>query len=238
MPESITYPNSNSQLSTARYSPENSGLSIKQKILIGGGVVIALGVGIMLAVKKVKRVQSDNAEGKSLAEGNPETTAKLIHMAFDNDGWPGTNMVELRSIALRVKSLDEWSKIETAYKKLYGKILARRIEDELQSSELKEFLAIKSAKPAKNGQKVVGDVLYRSWAIRLKAAFEKTYGFLPGTDDKAVDAVFAEIPTQRSFVNVGKAYHKEYKGSDFLKDLKSEVNYDKYLNIILQKNRS
>ena len=33
-------------------------------------------------------------------------------------------------------------------------------------------------------------------AKRLKAAFDKSYGFMPGTDEEAIKAVFSEIPTQ------------------------------------------
>jgi hypothetical protein len=235
MSEVATYTQPKIQPYTPPNMPEGSGMSTKTKILIGVGVATAVGFGIRWAYKVYQRKQSDKAEGKSFTEGTGETSAKKIHMAFDNDGFPGTNTVELREIITKVKSLQEWENIVTSYKTLYDKDLNRRIEDELQSSEFKEFLAIKGAKPFKTGQKVSGDVLYRSWAIRLRAAFEKTYGFISGTDDNAVDAVFAEIPTQRAFINVGKAYNKEYKGADFIKELKSEVNYDKYMNIILRK---
>lgn len=228
MPELATYP-------SFPHMPQKQGMGLKTKIAIGVGSAVIIGFGIRWLVKAVKQTQSNKAESKSFTEGNPETTAKQIHMAFDNDGWPGTNMVELRSIMTKVKSLEEWTKIEKAYETLYSKVLSRRIEDELQSSEFKEFLAIKGAKPIKPGIKVSGDVLYRSWAIRLKAAFEKVYGFIPGTDEKAIDVVISEIPTQRAFINVGKAYGKEYKGANILNEMKSEGVYDKNMNIILRK---
>lgn len=236
MPEIATYPSPSISPYTPPNMPEKpDGLSMKQKIGIGIGAALVLGFGIRWAFKAIKQNRSDKAEGKSFTDGSAETTAKKINMAFANDGWPGTNTTDLRDIITKVKSIQEWDQIVAAYKTLYDKDLNRRIEDELQSSEFKEFLAIKSAKPYRTGQKITGDAQYRSWAIRLKAAFDKTYGPLPGTDDKAVNAVFSEIPTQRAFVNVGKAYNKEYKGSDFIKDMKGDLDYDHYMKIILKK---
>ena len=234
MPQAATYPVPTKPHS-ATAIPEKEGLSTKQWIGIGVGAAIVVGLGIRFAVQAVKQKRSDKAETKSFTEGSPETTAKRINMAFDNDGWPGTNTKDLRDIVTRVKSLQEWDQIVAAYKNLYDKDLNRRIESELQSSEFKEFLAIKGAKPAKTGQKPSGEAVYRSWAIRLKAAFDKTYGPFPGTDEEAVNAVFAEIPTQRAFINVGKAYNREFRGSDFIKDLKGDVDYDHYMKIILRK---
>ncbi len=216
----------------------NQGMSTQTKILIGAGVAVVLGLGIRWAYKSVQKVQSDNAEKQSFTEGSSQTLAKQIHMAFANDGWPGTNTEELRAIVSRVKSIEEWDRIAKAYKALYNKDLNRRIEDELQSSEFKEFLAIKGSKPQKTGQVVPGTILYRAWAIRLRAAFEKSYGPFGGTDDKAVDAVFNEVPTQRAYINVGRAYNKEYPGRDFTKDLKDEVDYDHYIKIILKKKQA
>lgn len=214
------------------------GLSIQTKIFLGVGAALALGFGVRWGYKSFQKIQSSKAESKSFTEGSSETLAKQIHMAFANDGWPGTNLTELRAIMTRVKSVEDWDRVVRAYKALYDKDLNRRIEDELQSSEFKEFLAIKGSKPKKNGQIVPGSTLYRAWAIRIKAAFEKTYGPFSGTDEKALDAVFNEIPTQRAYINVGRAYNKEYPGRDFTKDLKDEVDYDHYIKIILKKKQA
>lgn len=238
MPEVTTYPNQNVQAYPSQNIPEPSGLSTKAKIILGVSAAAALGLGIRWAIKSYQKKQSDKAEGKSFTEGNPETIAKQMHMAFDNDGWFGTNTTELRNIVRKIRSIEEWENVVKAYRVLYDKDLNRRIEDELQSSEFKEFLAIKGSKPLKTGQPVTGNTIYRAWAIRLRAAFEKTYGPFPGTDDEAVDAVFAEIPSQRSFINVGIAYNKEYPGHDFIKDLKDDVDYDKYMKIILKKKQA
>lgn len=226
------------QIATYQTQSQQEGMSTQTKVLLGVGVALVLGLGARWAYKTYQKSQSDKAETKSFTEGSSETLAKQIHMAFANDGWPGTNIKELRAIMTRVKSIEDWEKVVKAYKTLYDKDLNRRIEDELQSSEFKEFLAIKGSKPLKVGQAVPGNAQYRAWAIRLRAAFEKTYGPFPGTDDNAVDAVFNEIPSQRAYINVGKAYNKEYPGRDFTKDLKDDVDYDHYMKIILRKKQS
>ena len=62
---------------------------------------------------------------------------------------------------------------------------------------------------------------------RLKAAFDITYWFVPGTDEPAVKAVFIEIPTQADFQKVAQAYQNEY-GNDLITDLKSELEFWEY----------
>ena len=78
---------------------------------------------------------------------------------------------------------------------------------------------------------------YLSWAKRLKAAFDTTYWFVPGTDEEAIKAVFLEIPTQSDFSKVVQAYLKEF-GNDLTSDLKSELEFweiDAMMDIINKK---
>jgi hypothetical protein len=72
---------------------------------------------------------------------------------------------------------------------------------------------------------------------RLKAAFDTTYWFVPGTDEEAIKAVFLEIPTQADFSKVAQAYLKEF-GNDLTSDLKSELEFweiDAMMDIINKK---
>ena len=68
---------------------------------------------------------------------------------------------------------------------------------------------------------------YDGWAKRLKAAFDKSYGFMPGTDEDAIKAVFNEIPTQKAFVLTGIWYKKLY-ASNMMTDLKGELEMWEY----------
>ncbi len=110
------------------------------------------------------------------------------------------------------------------------------MSSELQTTEYSEMMQIMDAKPKKK-EAVAPSVAYKAWAKRMKAAFDKTYGFLPGTDGDAIVAVFNEIPNQAAFVQVADAYKKLY-GTNMLDDLKSEGEfgqYDDWMKIITSK---
>ena len=100
------------------------------------------------------------------------------------------------------------------------------------------MLQINAQKPDKTGSKPASVIKsYDGWAKRLKAAFDKEYGFVPGTDEDAIKAVFNEIPTQKAFIMTGIVYNKLY-GSNMMTDLKGELEmweYSDYMKIILSK---
>jgi hypothetical protein len=101
------------------------------------------------------------------------------------------------------------------------------LKEEMTTTEYSEMLAIVAGKPdsiSKNGNPVIGTQQHISWAKRLKAAFDITYWFVPGTDEPAIKAVFMEIPTQADFQRVVLAYQKEY-GNDLISDLKNELEF-------------
>ena len=160
-------------------------------------------------------------------------------MAFENDGYWGTDIVTLRKVLTEIKSKAQLKKIFDAYTKEYQKNLYKDMSDELQTSEYNEMLQIIAAKPDKEGQASTTNQ-YTAWAKRLKAAFDKTYGFISGTDEKAIKAVFNEIPTQTAFIQVGKAYYKEF-GENLITVLKGELEvweYGDYMKIITAKRKA
>lgn len=212
-------------------------LTAKEVIMYSAGGLLLLGGGIFLTTRLVKKVKSNIQENRSFEEGTPATFAKGIKMSFENDGWPGTNLTELRNLLRQIPSKDAFEKTASSYQKLYNSNLYRDMADELKSSEYSEMMNIIAAKPQKliNGQPPVYN--YQAWAKRLKAAFDKTYGFMPGTDEEAITAVFSEIPSQTAFVEVGKAYAQEYS-SNLIEDMKAELEfweYDDYMKIITDK---
>jgi hypothetical protein len=232
------YPTYSSNSSTKEL-PE--GLTIKEKLAFGLAGIIVLGGAIILVRKMVSKQQADAEQKLTYQEGSTATLAKQIKMAFDNDGWFGTNTEALRNTMRRIPSREVFRQTMNSYQKLYNSSLLRDMESELQLSEYNEMLAIISAKPEKyNASSVtqqLTSVQYQGWAARLKAAFDKSYGFIPGTDEAAIKAVFNEIPTQAAFVQVGVAYKGLY-GRDLITDLKGELEfweYTPYLQIIYQK---
>lgn len=221
--------------------PPQDGLTLKEKLAWSLAGIIVLGGAVVLIKRMVRKGQSDKQQRQTYIEGSSPAFAKQIKMAYANDGWWGTNTTALRETIIRIPSKQVFREVMDSYQKLYNSSLLRDMESELQSSEYNEMLAIIAAKPERyNSNAPVQQMTaaqYQSWAARLKAAFDKTYGPIPGTDEAAIRAVFNEIPTQGGFVQVGIVYKALY-GRDLLTDLKSELEfweYGPYMQIITQK---
>lgn len=206
----------------------NNTLTIKEKILysiLGIGIV---GGGIFFGKKFVLKTISNKEENKSFEDGTPATFAKQIKMAYENDGWPGTDVIKLRNTLVEIPSKQVFTKVQDSYKKLYNGNLIGDMSDELQSTEYNEMMQIIAAKSEKTGGKVSDpNIKYTGWAKRLKSAFDKVYGFMPGTDGDAIKAVLSEIPSQKAIINTGIVYKKLY-GTNVMNDLKSEGEFGQY----------
>ncbi len=213
-------------------------LSTKETIQYSLLGLVILGGAVMLGRSVIKKAVVKNEQAKTLEDGTAPTYAKQIKMAFQNDGWWGTDTVALRSALRSIPSKEEFRKVMGSYQRLYSSSLLGDMQSELKSSEYNEMLYIISAKPESNGgQQAIGIDHLQSWAKRLKAAFDMTYSFLPGTDEEAIKAVFLEIPTQQVFAQVGTIYQALY-GNSLIDDLKGELEfweYDTMLQIIYNK---
>lgn len=221
--------------------PQQRGLSLKEKLAFGLAGIIVLGGAVILVRSMVRKRQADAQQRLTYQDGSAATYAKQVKMSFDNDGWWGTNTAALRETVRRIPSKQVFRQVMDSYQKLYNSSLLRDMENELQSTEYNEMLAIISAKPehytTDAPTQLLTTVQYQSWAARLKAAFDKSYGPVPGTDEEAIKSVFNEIPTQGAFVQVGIAYKGLY-GRDLVTDLKGELEfweYTPYMQIITQK---
>ncbi len=223
-------------MAATKNNNSKSGMSLKEKVVYS--LLTAAGITglVVLGKKMIQNGISNIAHSKSFQDGAPETYAKQIKMAFDNDGYWGTDLKALRAVLEQIKSKDELDKVYKAYQKEYGRNMYKDMSDELSSSEYNEMLGIMSGKPEKTGQKVLTDVQYKAWAKRLKAAFDKTYGFIPGTDEDAIKAVFSEIPTQAAYIKTGTAYYLMY-GQHIYDAMKDELgwSYPEYMKTITAK---
>jgi hypothetical protein len=216
--------------------------TLKEKLTYGIISVVVLGGSFFIGRTLIRKARSTSEEKKTYEESNPAAYAQKLKMAFENDNyfeW-GTDEEVIRQVLRNVPSKDEFKKIINSYQKLYARSLMMDLKKELATSEYNEMLAIIAGKPDKIGSNYIpqiGQQQYLAWAKRLKAAFDITYWFIPGTDEDAVKAVFMEIPTQAAFEQVAIAYKKEY-GNDLIKDLKSELEfweYGPYMEIINNK---
>jgi hypothetical protein len=189
------------------------GFTVKQKALIG----VAAGLtGIALAVfiyNKFWLVAENHERQESLNEGTSSSYANRIKMAFDNDGWWGTNVPALRKVLLEIPHKRLWEKIKTSYRKLAkGKHLLTDMEDELTTTEWLEMQAIFSTLPSgASGESTERQFSAISIAKRLNAAFNNVwFGFLTDVDNDAVNKALEEVPRKREWENVKEAYQGEF----------------------------
>lgn len=202
------------------------GMSTKEALLwTAAGLAAASGL-TLLTIKLIHGVQAGNEQNKSLEDG-PALYAKQIKMAFENDGWPGTDEEALRQVMRSIPSKEVFDKVVTSYRKMYRNNLLEDMASELQSSEYKEMLNILAGKPQKLRSGETPAPNYRAWAERLKAAFDISYGPFPGTDEEAIRAVFTEIPTKAAFKNVEQQYKQLYS-KELMNDLQSELEFWEY----------
>jgi hypothetical protein len=210
--------------------------TLKEKLVYSLIGLVVVGGTIFVARKMVLNRKADKEANKSFDDGSDATYATQIKMAFENDGWPGTNTNALRTVLRQISSKDELKAVAKSYENHYHQNMYDDMKSELQSTEYNEMLQILAAKPQKKGT-VSQVVAYEAWAKRMKAAFDKVYGPFPGTDSDAIVAVFNEIPTQAVFVQVAARYKMMY-GTNMLDDLKSESEfgqYDNWMKIITSK---
>lgn len=203
--------------------------TLKEKLQYTAIGLLLVGGTFFIGRKLVREARAMSEEKKTYDDSNAAYYAQKLKMAFENDnyfGW-GTDKVEVRGIMRKIPTKAEFKSVMASYQKLYARSLMADLKEDLTTSEYNEMLAIIGGKPdtiTKNGQPIIGAQQYRSWAQRLKAAFDITYWFVPGTDEPAIKAVFMEIPTQRDFQQVVKVYKSEY-GDDLIDDLKSELEF-------------
>lgn len=215
-------------------------LTTREKIqysLIG---IVVLGGAFIIGRKVVLNNRANNEEQKTFESGSIPAFAKQVKMAFENDGWWGTDVEALRDTIRSIPSKEDFVKVMNSYSRLYNRTMMRDMQDELQTTEYNELLAIIAGKPDtlnSSSSSVIGPTQYLSWAQRLKAAFDIHYGLFPGTDESAVKAVFIEIPSKAVYDQVAAIYRQTY-GNDLESDLRSELEfweYDPMISIIRSK---
>jgi len=177
------------------YNNSPDEFTAKEKIQYALLGVAVLGGSFFIGRSLVRQAKANAEEKKTYEDGTPATFAKQIKMAFENDnpfGW-GTDEEAIRKAVIAIPSKDFFRRVINSYQKLYAKSMMADMQDELETSEYNEMLAIISAKPETDGGKAAeSSSLYLSWAKRLKAAFDVSYGPFPETDGAASKAIFQD----------------------------------------------
>ncbi len=206
-------------------------LTTREKLQYGLIGVIVLGGAAILVSSMIRKSRANVEERKTMEDGSAATFAKQLKMAFENDGWPGTDEEAIRNVLRKIASKEDFKQVMDSYQRLYNESLLRDLKDELTTSEYNEMLAIISAKPDRYNMNTATPALtaqqYQAWARRLKAAFDLSYGIIPATDEQAIRAVFLEIPTQAAFQQVAAIYKAEF-GNDLISALQSELEFWEY----------
>lgn len=214
---------------------EENKTNLKEVVIYSAVGLLLVGGAIFIGRKLIRTSIANKEEERSLDVNSASTYAKQIKMAFDNDGWWGTDEEALRKVLRQIPTKAFYKEVAASYKKLYNSPITKDMQDELTSTEYEEMMMIVAAKPEKEGDPPT--LNYLAWAKRIRAAVSVYYGMFPGTDEDAIKTVFLEIPTQDAFKKVQAAYVKEY-GDTLMSDLEGDLSQDyidEYMAIIKKK---
>jgi hypothetical protein len=124
------------------------------KVKVSSQVLAALlataaGAGTFIGIRfMVKNLKQGLREKNALYEGNPAAYATQLKMAFENDTWFGWGTDE----EVVFRTLEEipgkfmFSKVQNAYRDLYGNNLATDLKDELSTEDYIQAMQILNSK--------------------------------------------------------------------------------------------
>lgn len=201
------------------------------------GMSLILYLAFLYAKKKASAKRAKEEQSKSFGKDRHATWAKFIKQGIDNDGWWGTDVDLIRRTIRDIPSQEDFELVGKSYKKqTEGRNMIQDLTDDLTSLEYQEMLAIKNSKPLKakgsEGMKIYDP---KGWAKRLHAAVNyKWIGFMPGTDEKAIKAVFMEFRTRKAFYDTAREYRKMY-GANLYSELDGDLDWSWDWRVALRK---
>lgn len=212
----------------------------QRQMIVTLAIVLGISVTALIAIKfasnQVRKVVSNKEENQSFGEDKHATWAKQLKMAFDNDGWWGTDEASVRRVIRELPSKEDFKKVQVSYRRLYeGQNLIKDLTDELKATEFNEMLAILQSKPDRDNGDASPIYDPYAWAKRLYNAMSIYYaGFIPGTDEEAIQAVFSELPSQAAFIDTAQAYQILY-GTSLETDLDGDLDWSMDWRAIISK---
>jgi len=231
IPHNANYPTTQVVLDQQKRTWWNSLTDKQRQVIVSFSIILGISIVALIAIKfasnQVREVIANKEENNSFGDDKHATWAKQLKMAFDNDGWWGTDENAIRQVLRAIPTQEDFGKVQASYRKLYkGSNLIEDMTDELKSTEYNEMLAILGSKPQKAKDAKAGTIYDpHGWAKRLYNAMSIYYmGFIPGTDEDAIIAVFSEMPTQRAFKETAQVYESMY-GATLEGDLDGDLDW-------------
>lgn len=241
IPQSQQHPTTQIVLDQQKRTWWNSLTDKQRQAIVSFSIILGISVVALIAIKfasnQVREVIKNKEENESFGEAKHATWAKTLKMAFDNNGWWGTDEPAIRQVLREIPSQEDFQKVQSSYRKLYkGRNLIEDMTDELKTTEYQEMLAILQSKPLK-AKDAKGGAIYdpHGWAKRLNAAVNYSWlGLFWGTDEGAITAVFSEIPTQKAFKETAQVYESIY-GATLEVDLDGDLDWTMDWRAIIKK---
>ena len=109
----------------------------------------AAGAGTFIGIRYVvKNLKQGLQEKNALYEGDPAAYATQLKMAFENDtwfGWGTDEEIVFRTLE-EIPSKTFFSKVQNAYRDLYGNSLATDLKEELSTEDYIQAMQILNSK--------------------------------------------------------------------------------------------
>lgn len=217
------------QMSPTKPVSSPNAFTLEEKIKYGIIGLVAVGSAFFIGRSIVRKLISRNEQKFTYDDDKPAAAAQKLKLAFENDNWMGwgTDEATIKNVIKGIRSKDEFDKVIKSYQKLYARSLMADMQDELDSEEYQEVVAMLSSKPDQFKEGAIQlptATRYKAWAQRLQKAFNETNWGLPyGTDEAAIREVVAEIPTQAAFMETAHQYQLSY-GEELISRMKSELS--------------
>ncbi len=213
---------------TYKQNVSESGMSFQQKMILGSALGLTGLALIYFVHNKYWAIRENKTRDDSLEEGTSEDYANRIKMAFDNDGWWGTDVPALRVVMLDIPNIRVWENIKKDFRKLSaGAHLLTEMEKELTKTEWLEMQAIFSTLPSGSSGESGRTFDAGSIAKRINAAVNNVwFGFWTDVDNDAIDKALVEVPTKRDWEDVKDAYQRKYTAD--LEDVLDDALWEWY----------
>ena len=102
--------------------------SVAFSVTVGGGLGL-----YYFGRARVRSLRSRKFQGEALEPGAAGHYAKRLKMAFDNDGWWGTDEEAVYRVMREIPTRSDYREVQRAYRRMYHNSLNADLQSELDS---------------------------------------------------------------------------------------------------------